>query len=296
MLVNFLFFLPIFVLISYNITSKKIRKKRIKNLLNSENKKTKKEEKKKKHYTKYLELADLIGINKLSFFFFLSLFYVGFSIFVWSTFKMGVYILVIVLLIEVFIISKAFNNMITNAYNDYFECNFPNVLKFISRNLAAGLTIYSTIKIVSTTHNGLIGREFTRISDLLNNGVPLTTAMNYGEKLYPYKGYLIFSYYLKYSVAAGSKLSDVLSTLSQDMKNALSLKQKVLVMTAEVRTASYILASLSFLMIGLSYFFNDKNFYFLMNSHTGNLIMVYVVASTSAGIMLSNKLINNVKV
>lgn len=69
-------------------------------------------------------------------------------------------------------------------------------------------------------------REFTRISFQLKNGVSFDDILSRGEKIYPYKGYFVFSSYIRISIQKGSSLKDTLLSLANDLVAAQVIKKK----------------------------------------------------------------------
>lgn len=181
------------------------------------------------------------------------------------------------------------------AYSDYFEIHFPYALRLISRNLAVGQTLYTSIDSVAINLSGIMQREFKRISLQLKSGVSFEEILDKGEKIYPYKGYYVFSSYLKISVQKGSSLKDTLMALADDLIAAQIIKKKTRALTSESRGAAFILATLPGLMLGVMYSFSNANFNYLFNAPYGRYVLIYVVISVSLGFVVISRMIQKVE-
>ncbi|TQI78173.1 Flp pilus assembly protein TadB [Serratia fonticola] len=181
-----------------------------------------------------------------------------------------------------------------NAFSNYFESQFPYALRLISRNLAVGQTIYTSVDAAAINLNDIMQREFKRISSQLKSGVSFEEILDKGETIYPYKGYFVFSSYLKVSLQKGSSLRDTLLSLADDLISAQIIKKKTRALTSESRGAAVILAFLPVVMLVVMWFFNKDNFLYLFGATYGRYVVIYVVTSVSIGFFLIANMIKKV--
>ncbi len=193
--------------------------------------------------------------------------------------------------IAVYVVRKKYQK----AFSDYFEVHFPYALRLISRNLAVGQTLYASVDSVSINLAGIMQREFKRISLQLKSGVSFEEILDKGEEIYPYKGYYVFSSYLKISVQKGSSLKDTLMALADDLIAAQIIKKKTRALTSESRGAAFILATLPAIMLGVMYSFAHANFIYLFNELYGRYVLIYVVISVSLGFVIISRMIQKVE-
>jgi len=182
-----------------------------------------------------------------------------------------------------------------SIFSDYFESSFPYALRLISRNMAVGQTIYSAVEAAAQNLHGIMKKEFQRISDQLKNGATFEQILDKGEKLYPYKGYFVFSSYLRVSIRKGSSLKDTLTSLADDLISSQVIKKKTRSLTSESRGAAKILAVLPAIMLAVLYMFSSENFLYLFNAYYGRIVMIYVVISVTAGFVIISKMIRGVE-
>ena len=193
--------------------------------------------------------------------------------------------------IAVYVVRKKYQK----AFSDYFEVHFPYALRLISRNLAVGQTLYASVDSVLINLAGIMQREFKRISLQLKSGVSFEEILDKGEEIYPYKGYYVFSSYLKISVQKGSSLKDTLMALADDLIAAQIIKKKTRALTSESRGAAFILATLPAIMLGVMYSFAHANFIYLFNELYGRYVLIYVVISVSLGFVIISRMIQKVE-
>jgi len=207
--------------------------------------------------------------------------------------SMATYLIISVMhfIASTFIVRGVYNN----KFSDYFEAQFPYALRLISRNLAVGQTIYAAIDAASENLSDIMKREFHRISIQLKNGVSFDDVLNRGEVIYPYKGYFVFSSYIRISIQKGSSLKDTLLSLANDLVAAQIIRKKTKALTSEARGAAKILALLPLIMLVVLYKFAFWNFVYLFDELYGRYVVIYVVLSVSIGFLIISKMIKGVE-
>ncbi|MGP3147043.1 type II secretion system F family protein [Serratia bockelmannii] len=222
----------------------------------------------------------------------------GYILFWWFcclTFSASSFAYVFGTVILVAISFAALYGIYQSRFSDYFEAQFPYALRLISRNLAVGQTIYAAIDAAAENLSDIMKREFTRISFQLKNGVSFDDILSRGEKIYPYKGYFVFSSYIRISIQKGSSLKDTLLSLANDLVAAQVIKKKTKALTSEARGAAKILALLPLLMLVVLYKFAFWNFVYLFDELYGRYVVIYVVISVSIGFFIISRMIKGVE-
>ncbi|CAI1866530.1 type II secretion system F family protein [Serratia sp. PF2-63] len=222
----------------------------------------------------------------------------GYILFWWFcclTFSASSFAYVFGTVILVAISFTALYGIYQSRFSDYFEAQFPYALRLISRNLAVGQTIYAAIDAAAENLSDIMKREFTRISFQLKNGVSFDDILSRGEKIYPYKGYFVFSSYIRISIQKGSSLKDTLLSLANDLVAAQVIKKKTKALTSEARGAAKILALLPLLMLVVLYKFAFWNFVYLFDELYGRYVVIYVVISVSIGFFIISRMIKGVE-
>lgn len=225
----------------------------------------------------------------------LSIGYIIFWLFVCVTFSFSVILVTFGVFVVMSIALLLAYRQFQSIFSDYFESSFPHALRLISRNMAVGQTIYSAVEAASHNLHGIMKLEFQRISEQLKNGASFDQILDKGEILYPYKGYYIFSSYLRVSIKKGGSLRDTLTALADDLVSAQIIKKKTRSLTSESRNAALILSFLPVIMLCVLYMFSSENFFYLFNAYYGRIVIIYVVISVTVGFLIISKMIRGVE-
>ncbi|WP_152428751.1 type II secretion system F family protein, partial [Vibrio azureus] len=222
------------------------------------------------------------------------LFYISFMLFVTDTFRFSYFLTSILISLVVLIGFYQILNEYKRKLSDYFEDKFAFALRMISRNLLSGRTIISAMESASRHTVGKIRLEFERIIKQVHAGNTLEEALASGEKIYPYKGYIVFSANVQMSLKRGGSIKDSLNELAQDLVASQVIRKKTQALTSESRGAAKILALLPFIMLFILKNLAQDNFNYLLNEQYGKYIIVYVVVSVTIGFVMIQKMINSV--
>lgn len=237
---------------------------------------------------------DIYGLSSFVIHCFIIAFYSVFMIFFSSTF--GINLLagfvgsMVCIAFGAILIVKSYENKLS----DYFEDKFAFALRMISRNLSTGKTITAAIEATAKHLNGKLQAEFFRIIKQINAGSTLEEALQQGEKIYPYKGYLIFSANVQFSMQRGGSVKESLNELAKDLVSSQVIKRKTQALTSESRGAAKILAALPFIMLIILRSFAEENFNYLFTADYGRIIVCYVVISVTIGFVIIKRMIDKV--
>ena len=251
-------------------------------------------------YLKYLSqnilimFFDIYGLSNFIIHIGVILFYVSFMIFVTDTLRTSYFLTVTLTSLVVLIGFYQILNEYKRKLSDYFEDKFSFALRMISRNLLSGRTIISAIESASRHTVGKIRLEFERIIKQVHAGNTLEEALSSGEKIYPYKGYIVFSANVQMSLKRGGSIKDSLNELAQDLVASQVIRKKTQALTSESRGAAKILALLPFIMLFILKGLAKDNFHYLLNEQYGKYIIIYVVVSVTIGFVMIKKMINSV--
>lgn len=251
-------------------------------------------------YVKYLSqnilviFFDIYGMGSFVLHCGVILFYIGFVIFASNAFVLPYFFTVCLISVVIFLGGLFILKEYRQKLSDYFEDKFSFSLRMISRNLLTGKTIISSIESASRHTVGKIRIEFERIIKQVHAGNTLEEALITGEKLYPYKGYAVFSANVQMSLKRGGSIKDSLNELAQDLVASQVIRKKTLALTSESRGAAKILVLLPFLMLFVLKSFAVENYQYLFHEQYGNYILIYVVFSVSIGFVLIKRMIDSV--
>lgn len=167
-----------------------------------------------------------------------------------------------------------------------FEKSFPQVLNQLSRAVMVGVTVPEAIGQIAVSHRGLIAQEFTLIKNKLEIGIDLKQALSEATHRLPYSGFHFFTVALTLNQDSGGQLRSILSSLSRTLHDNSTIKMKARSLTAEPRITMVILVTLVLSLVGYMIYKTPDNIDLLLSTESGNAILLYIVASMSAGIAI----------
>lgn len=237
---------------------------------------------------------DIYGLGAFVTHCLLILFYVLFSFFFMEAFYFpytyGFLLATLIILLGIILIIKQYKIKLS----DYFEDRFSFSLRMISRNLGAGKTILGAIESTSKHTSGRLKNEFNRICKQVHAGNTLDEALQQGELIYPFKGYIVFSANVQLSLRSGGSIKDLLNELAVDLQGSQIIRRKTLALTSESRGAAKILAALPIFMLLILNAFAPENLAYLFTQHYGQIVLVYVVISVTLGFIVIKRMIDNI--
>ncbi|MGF1753185.1 type II secretion system F family protein [Vibrio makurazakiensis] len=174
-----------------------------------------------------------------------------------------------------------------------FEQGIIHVLGLISRAVSAGLSIPQAIDQVAQTQPGLLGREFSNISDNLALGLSLRHSLDDACIRLPYSSFRYFSVALILNQANGGQLREILHSLSRTMHDNRAMRKKVKSLTSEPRMTALFLSVLPIGLLGVMAWMEPTMVDLLLESESGQSVMIYVVGSISLGAICLNAMTRN---
>jgi tight adherence protein B len=127
---------------------------------------------------------------------------------------------------------------------DAFEEQFPEALDFLARSMRAGHAFTISLKMVSEDSPEPLGTEFRTLFNQQNLGVPIDTALfNLAERI-PLLDVRFFGSAVILQKQTGGNLGEILTRLSQVIRERFQLKGKVKAASAHGRVTSLVLVIL----------------------------------------------------
>lgn len=168
----------------------------------------------------------------------------------------------------------------------YFENRFPEILSVINAAVSAGNSIHQALHRCGNSVDGHLGDTFHRIDRRLNLGEEPARVFRDAWEEYRYREFYFFVIVMLVSLERGGQLRVLIGRLSRIIINSKNMARRKAAMTSEARTSAKIVAAIPLLFFcGMKYFSPD-NFDFIVHDPTGQLILYYVIASESVGMII----------
>lgn len=127
---------------------------------------------------------------------------------------------------------------------------FPEAIELIVRGLRAGLPVAESFIVVSREIPDPVGGTFLTISQQAGFGVPLEKALSDSAQVLDMTEFNFFVTTIILQRETGGNLGEILSNLSQVLRDRQMMKLKVGALSSEARASGYIVGALPFFVFG----------------------------------------------
>jgi len=159
-----------------------------------------------------------------------------------------------------------------------FSENFPDVLDSLSRALRAGYPLSASMDMIAAETVAPVSTEMRRTSAEANLGVGWNRALDNLGKRVPLLEVNLFISAVELHARTGGKLSDVMSQLAENMREALALQGEIRSLAAHGKLTGLILTILPILIAGMMMYVSPGYMEVLYHHPYGkNLITAAVV-------------------
>ena len=176
-----------------------------------------------------------------------------------------------------------------------FSQQFVDVLILMANSMRAGFNLNQTLEIVATEMPEPAKTEFGLILRQRNLGASLDMALEDLSARMKSESVTIFVTALLVTLRTGGDLTKVLDKLVKTIRDRERIEDRIRTMTAEGRGQGYVIAAMSFLMLGVRYFMNPESVIRLFNTGWGLALMATGTVLDVLGLLAIRK-VSSVKV
>ncbi len=173
-----------------------------------------------------------------------------------------------------------------------FLISFPLAFDIVARGLKAGGTIEKTFKTVAEQIEGPVGREFNRINEENDFGVPFDEAMINAAERIQIDDFSFFTIALIIQRKAGGSLSDLVTNISSFLRKRQELRMKVKALSAEAKATGFIVGSLPVVILIIMWFVNPETIDTLRFDPAGRKLSLFLILYMSLGIYIIKRMTN----
>ncbi len=171
-----------------------------------------------------------------------------------------------------------------------FAERFPEAVDGLTRAVQAGVPLERALASLGDMFEGEVGERFRRLVQHMELGVPFREALaSFSEGLH-LTDVDYFCAVLAISRETGSRLSPMLSSLGQTLRERRAVERKLQALTAESRAAARVLCVLPFFIVGLQVFLNPSQMRFLLNDPSGRMVLGCCAACMVAGLLIIRRM------
>lgn len=173
-----------------------------------------------------------------------------------------------------------------------FEEEFPDALDSLARALRAGHPFGSGMEILASESTPPVSVEMRKVAVEGNLGMSWDVALQNLNCRVPLLEVSMFVSAIQVQSRTGGKLNEVLSTLSETMRESTALKGEVRALAAHGRLTGTILTLLPLIIAAIMATVNPGYLNILIDSQTGRLLIVAAVACLIAGHFVIRRLVD----
>jgi len=189
-----------------------------------------------------------------------------------------------------FVFYKYFKGKIRKR-NMKFINLFPDVLDMCVRSLRSGFPISAAMRMVAENMDPPVKGEFQQVVQEMEAGRSVVEALERMSRRVNEPDVNFFIVVLKVQQETGGNLAEVISNLSKIIRQRKQLRLKVIALTSEGRTTSYILGSLPVVIFGALYFIQRDYLAPLWETWTGNIILGISIGLVVSCLYIVNKMV-----
>lgn len=172
-----------------------------------------------------------------------------------------------------------------------FERQLPDALDLIARALRAGHAFPAALKMAGEEMAEPIAGELSTVHDEVNFGVSLQQALTHLSERVPLTDLRYFVVAILIQRESGGNLTEILTNLSQLIRERLKLMGKVRVLSSEGRLSAWILCLMPFFLAGVMNVFNPQFMSPLWTDPIGITIIQYTLTLMLIGVVIMRRII-----
>jgi tight adherence protein B len=175
---------------------------------------------------------------------------------------------------------------------EQFEKQFPDALDFLARSLRAGHPLPVCLEMLSQEEPAPLAVEMRKTAEERKLGMPLDQALANLSKRVPLVNVRIFVAAVKLQSRTGGRLSDVLTNMSETMRESTAVEGEVKALAAHGRVTGGVLTVLPLMIALLMTAVNPGYLNILFDNPTGkNMVIICAVALVAAHLVI-RKIVN----
>ncbi|MGB1539727.1 MAG: type II secretion system F family protein [Rickettsiales bacterium] len=163
---------------------------------------------------------------------------------------------------------------------------FPDGIDLIVRGLKAGLPVTESIKMVSKEIADPVGSLFQRIADKMALGIPLERTLHETAEKFRITEFDFFVTSIVLQRETGGNLSEILSNLSEALRQRQMMRMKIKAMSSEAKASMYIIGALPFMVVGALLITSPNYLSPLFSDFRGNIALGIACCMLVSGVFI----------
>jgi tight adherence protein B len=177
-----------------------------------------------------------------------------------------------------------------NRLRKKFYSRFPDAIDSLTRAIQAGVPVERALASLGEIYEGEIGNRFRSLVQHLELGVSFRQALTMFSADLEIADVDFFCAILALNRESGSRLTPMLISLSQTLRDRRAVDRRLQALTSESRGAARILTILPIFILGLQTFLNPAQMRFMLEDPTGRSVLGYCAISMSIGLLIIRRM------
>lgn len=173
-----------------------------------------------------------------------------------------------------------------------FASGLPDALELVARALRAGHSLAAGMHLVSKEMTGPIAKEFGRVFDEQNLGIPMDDALKACTKRVPNLDLKFFVTAIILQRQTGGDLAEILDKIGHLIRERFQIWGQVQALTGEGRLSGIVLLALPPVLFVTVYRMNPEYMMILFTDEMGKKMLVGGVISQIIGALVIRKIVN----
>jgi len=168
---------------------------------------------------------------------------------------------------------------------------FPDAVDMIVRSVRSGHPVATALGMIGENMDPPVGEEFQQVVDEIEYGRSMTDALNRMAARVGEADVQFFVVVLTVQQETGGNLGEVLSNLSNILRQRKQMRLKIRAMTAEGRMTAYILGALPLVVVGVLHLLSPDYLTPLFEDPVGNFILGLSITMVLSAFLVVRKMV-----
>ena len=173
-----------------------------------------------------------------------------------------------------------------------FQKQLPDALELISRALRAGHSLAAGFKLVADETTPPLGKEFCRVYEEQNLGIPLDEALENMSDRIPNLDVRFFSTAIVLQRQTGGDLAEILDKIGRLIRERFRIWGAIQALTGEGRISGIVLLGLPPVLFMAIYYLNPQYIEILFTDPLGKQMLAFAIFLQLVGALVIRKIIN----
>jgi tight adherence protein B len=173
-----------------------------------------------------------------------------------------------------------------------FSVQLPDALEMLSRSLRAGQSLAAGFNMVAGEMSPPLGREFGRVFEEQNLGIPLEESLQSMTERVPNLDLKFFATAIVLQRQTGGDLAEILDKIGSLIRERFQIWGQVQALTGEGRLSGVVLMALPVLLFLAVYYLNPEYVMLLFTDPMGKKMLAIAVFLQIVGALVIRKIVN----